>query len=164
MANKSGNHGLQGMTFGSIDAIIGVIGIVVGLGVVGDRTALFVAVLVYGIANSFGNAWGFHVSEETENVHTRKEVWMSTIMSFGGTFLSTIVLIIPVILLPLLQAIYATILFGITLIVLIGILVSRIQGLGVGGCCKMVAEYVTISLIVVAISYYLGQVASGLLG
>ena len=157
-------HGLQGMTFGSIDAIIMVIGIVVGLGTIGDRTAVFVGILIAGIANSFGNAWGFHISEETENIHTRKEVWTSTLMSFSGTFMSTMILIIPVIFLPLTQAIAATVLIGIGMIVLIGLFVGRIRGLGRRGCCKLVLEYVSISMLVIVIAYYLGQFASGLVG
>ena len=156
-------HGLQGMTFGSMDAIITVIGIVVGLGVMGNRTAVFVGILVAGIANSFGNAWGFHISEETENIHTSKEVWMSTLMSFGGTLISTLILLTPVLMLPLGTAIVATVLVGIAMIVLIGILVGRVQGRGTRGCCKLVVEYVGISLLVIAIAYCLGQMASGIL-
>ncbi len=155
----SHKHGLQGMTFGSIDAIITVIGIVVGLGVMGNRTVVFVGVLVAGIANSFGNAWGFHISEETENIHTRREVWMSTLMSFGGTLVSTIVLITPIILLPLGMAIVVSVMIGISMIVGISILVGRIQGLGTRKCCKLVAEYVGISLLVIVVTYYLGHAA-----
>lgn len=156
-------HGIQGMTFGSIDAIITVVGILVGLGAIGDRTAVFIGVLVAGIANSFGNAWGFHVSEESENMHTRREVWISTALSFSGTLLTTILLLLPVLFLPLLQAITASALAGVGLIVMIGVLVGRIQGLGRKGCLKLVLEYVSISLLVIGIAYCLGQLASGMM-
>ena len=36
---KKEMHGLQGMTFGAMDAIINVIGIVIGLGVIGNKVA-----------------------------------------------------------------------------------------------------------------------------
>ena len=155
-------HGLQGMTFGSMDAIIMVLGIVVGLGSMGNRTAVFIGILVAGIANSFGNAWGFHISEETENIHSRKEVWMSTILSFSGTLVTTFILLMPVILLPLTQAIIASVAIGIALIVLIGLTVGKIQNLGKTGCCKLVLEYVSISILVIIIAYYLAQFASGI--
>ncbi len=155
-------NGLQGMTFGSMDAIIMVIGIVVGLGTIGDRAAVFVGILIAGIANSFGNAWGFHISEETENIHTRREVWVSTMMSFSGTLMSTLILLLPVVFLPLPQAIAATVFAGIMMIVMIGLFVGRVQGLGKRGRAKLVLEYVSISLLVIAIAYYLGQLASGL--
>jgi VIT1/CCC1 family predicted Fe2+/Mn2+ transporter len=154
--------GVQGMTLGAMDAIINVIGIVVGLGVIGNRTAVFIGILVAGIANSFGNAWGFHISEETENIHTRREVWMSTVMSFAGTLLSTVVLLLPVLLLPLTQAIFVTVIVGIGLIILIGLLVSRLKGLGKGDCCRLIVKYVSISILVIVIAYYLGQLASGI--
>jgi VIT1/CCC1 family predicted Fe2+/Mn2+ transporter len=155
-------HGLQGMTFGAMDAIIMVIGVIVGLGVIGNRTAVFVGVLVAGIANSFGNAWGFHISEETENIHTRREVWVSTIMSFSGTLVSTIILLLPVLMLPLNQAISVTVIIGICMIILIGIAVGRIRGVDRTGCCKLILEYVSISILVIVIAYYLGQLASGI--
>lgn len=155
-------HGLQGMTFGSMDAIITVIGVVVGLGVIGNRTAVFVGILVAGIANSFGNAWGFHISEETENIHTQREVWVSTVLSFTGTLVSTLILLIPVLLLPLGQAILASVLIGVVMITIIGLGVGRIRGLEGFGCCKLVVEYVSISLLVIAIAYVLGQFASGI--
>lgn len=163
MGKPEKSHGLQGMTFGSIDAIITVLGIVVGLGVMGDRTVVFVGILVAGIANSFGNAWGFHISEETENIHTRKEVWMSTLMSFAGTFVSTLILIIPVILFPLGTAIFASALLAMLMITGISVLVGRIQGLDMAGRVKLILEYVGISLLVIAVAYYLGQFASGIL-
>ena len=155
-------HGLQGMTFGSMDAIITVLGVIVGLGVIGDRTAVFVGILVAGIANSFGNAWGFHISEETENMHTRREVWMSTLFSFTGTLISTLILLMPVLLLPLGQAMLASVLIGVAMIILIGLGVGRIRGLDSPGCLKLVVEYVGISLVVIAIAYVLGQFASGI--
>jgi VIT1/CCC1 family predicted Fe2+/Mn2+ transporter len=156
-------HGIQGMTFGSMDAIIMVIGVVVGLGVTGNRTAVFIGVLVAGISNSFGNAWGFHISEETENLHSRREVWISTVLSFSGTLLTTFILILPVLLLPLSLAIAASVLTGLVLIVLIGLLVSRIRKLGRGGCLRLLLEYVGISLLVIVVAYYLGQFASGIM-
>ena len=154
--------GLQGMTFGAMDAIITVIGIVVGLGVMGNRTAVFVGILVAGIANSFGNAWGFHISEETENIHTRKEVWMSTMLSFAGTLVATMILLMPVIFFPLTQAIFLSVIIGVLIIVLIGVVVGRIQELEKRGCCKLVLEYVSISMLVIVVAYYLGQLASGI--
>ena len=156
-------HGIQGMTFGAMDAIVMVIGIVEGLGVIGDRTTVFVGILIAGIANSFGNAWGFHISEETENIHTRREVWTSTILSFSGTFFSTLILLAPILLFPLSLAMWISVGTGVLMITLIGLFVGRIQGLGRSGCIKMVLEYVSISLLVIAIAYYLGQFASGVL-
>jgi len=48
------------------------------------------------------------------------------------------------------------------MIVMIGLFVGRVQGLGKRGRAKLVLEYVSISLLVIAIAYYLGQLASGL--
>jgi hypothetical protein len=157
---RSREEGLQGITFGAMDAIINVLGIVVGLGVMGNRTAVFVGILVAGVANSLGNAWGFHVSEETEDMHTRREVWMATGMAFLGTFAVTFVLIAPLLLFPLQQAIAATTVMGIGLIIAVGVLVSRVQGLGTMESARLVLEYVGVSMLVIFAAFVLGTYAS----
>jgi hypothetical protein len=160
---KRENHGIQGMTFGAMDAIINVLGIVVGLGVIGDRVIVVVGLLVAGIANSLGNAAGFHVSEETEGIHTRKEVWLSTMLSFIGTFAVTIILLLPLLFFGLSQAMIISILGGVLIIVLMGMFNSRQQGHGRKEAMSLIFEYLALAFVVIIIAYYLGMFASSML-
>lgn len=164
MTKKKEDHGMQGMTFGAMDAIINVLGIVVGLGVMGNKVAVVVGLVVAGLANSMGNAAGFHVSEETEGVHTRREVWFSTILSFCSTFFVTIILLLPLLLLSLANAIVASVSMGITIMIFLALFVGRRLGHGRKDGVKLVLEYVAMGVIVVIAAFYLGQVASSMLG
>jgi len=158
------NHGIQGMTFGAMDAIINVVGIIVGLGVIGDRVVIVVGLLVAGIANSLGNAAGFHVSEETEGIHTSREVWLSTVLSFAGTFAVTIILVVPLLFLGLLHAMTTSILGGMLIIVLMGVFNGRHLGYGRKKTISLIFEYMVLAVVVIIVAYYLGTFASAMLG
>jgi hypothetical protein len=150
--------GSHGMTFGSMDAIINVVGILAGLGVVGNKAAVILGILIAGVANSFGNSAGFHVSEETEGIHSRKEVWSSSIHAFFSTFLVTLVLLVPPLILDLSAGILISIVMGIALLVGLGLFVGRRSGLNKNEMLKIITEYVTIGISVIVISYVLGNV------
>jgi hypothetical protein len=156
------HHGLQGMTFGMMDAIINVVGIIIGLSVMGNKLAVFVAILVAGIANSLGNAAGFHVSEETEGIHTRKEVWKSTVLTFLGTFSVTILLLFPLLFLNLAGAVFSSVSIGIILLLILGFIVSRCLDYDKRKMLKLMTEYLLMGIVVIIVAYYLGVFASGL--
>lgn len=156
------HHGLQGMTFGMMDAIINVVGIIIGLSVIGNKLTVFVAILVAGIANSLGNAAGFHVSEETEGIHTRKEVWKSTVLTFLGTFLVTMLLLIPLLFLDLTGAVFSSVSIGVFLLVLLGFIVSRCLNYNRRKTLKLMVEYLLMGIVVIIVAYYLGIFASNL--
>ena len=155
--------GTQGMTFGAMDAIINVIGILIGLGVVGNKTTVILGLLVAGIANSFGNAAGFHVSEETEGIHTRKEVWMSTIQAFMGTFSVTFLLLIPPLFLELFTGIAISVIMGIGLLMGLGFYVSK-RFKEKMSPLHLAFEYTMIGIAVIIVSYILGYSVITLLG
>jgi len=161
---KADNHGVQGMTFGAMDAIINVLGIVVGLGVIGNKLAVVVGLLVAGMANSMGNAVGFHVSEETEGIHTRKEVWLSTILCFVGTFSVTLILLVPLLVLSLGAAMVVSAGMGICIMVVMAAVNGRRLGNSRKETAHLMLEYVIMGISVIVIAFYLGRFASGILG
>ena len=160
--HKKEHHGIQGMTFGMMDAIINVVGIIIGLSVMGNKLAVFVAILIAGIANSLGNAAGFHVSEETEGIHTRKEVWLSTVMTFVGTFFATMILLVPLLLLNLASAVITSVSIGIIMLLLLGFIVSRCSRYDKKKTVKLMIEYLAMGIIVIIVAYYIGLFALGL--
>ncbi|MCD6445305.1 hypothetical protein J7L49_00770 [Candidatus Bathyarchaeota archaeon] len=68
-------EGLQGLAFGMMDGIITALGVLMGLTPLNDKIILFIGIMVTGLADSFANAAGIHVSEEAETIHKRSEVW-----------------------------------------------------------------------------------------
>ena len=77
-------HSLKvGLCFGLTSGIITTLGLMMGL-YSGTNSKLVVigGILVIAIADSFSDALGIHMSEESENKHTTREVWESTISTF----------------------------------------------------------------------------------
>jgi len=146
-------HGFQGLTFGAIDAIINVLGIVIGLSVITNRQVVLMGLLISGIANSLGNAVGFHVSEEAEGIHTRKEVWKATIMSGSGTFVFTLILLMPLLLMEFQTALVITVAIGIELVVLLSVTIGKKLKYNSMETAKLSLEYVSICIAVILISF-----------
>ena len=161
MPRKKGYDGAQGMTFGVMDAIINVIGILIGLGVVGNKMTVILGILIAGLANSFGNAAGFHVSEETEGIHTRKEVWLSTAQAFIGTISVTFLLLMPPLFLDLVTGTIISVIIGITLLVSIGVFVGRRMNYKKNQIIHLALEYTATGIIVIIVSYLLGNFVVG---
>ena len=95
MINK---HSLEvGFSFGITSAIITTLGLMVGLhSGTHSRVTVIGGILTIAIADSFSDALGIHISEESEGKHTDKEIWQSTIFTFLAKFLITCLFILSV--------------------------------------------------------------------
>ncbi len=148
-------EGLQGATFGMMEGVIVALGILMGLSAVNDRSILLVGIITCGLADALGNAAGFHVSEETEEYHTRSEVWKSTILCFLSTIAVILILAIPVLFLSLTQAIIVSGLVGMMMLAFLGYFVNRIRRKN--EALKTIIEYVLMGALVSFVCYWLGQ-------
>ena len=151
------------MTFGVMDAIINVVGILIGLGVVGNKVTVILGILVAGLANSMGNAAGFHVSEETEGIHSRREVWMSTAQAFVGTFSVTLLLLAPPFFLDLFTGTMISLVMGISLLLGMGVFVGKRMKCSRKEIVHLAIEYTITGILVIIASYFLGSIVIGFL-
>jgi len=148
-----------GFSFGLTSGIITTLGLMVGLNS-GTHSKLVVigGVLTIAIADAFSDALGIHISEESENKHTTKEIWESTIATFVSKFAFALTFIIPVLLFPLTTAIYVSIVWGFTLLGLFSFYIAREQGVKPW---KVVIEHLAIALAVIIITHYVGDWIAG---
>lgn len=156
--------GAQGMTFGIMDGVITVLGVLAGLYALGDRTVLVAGMLIAGMADSLANAAGIHVSQETEGEHGRREVMMSTLMALLSTLSVTLILVLPHTLLGLCPASLASVLAGLALITVMGFFVGKRLGRGRLKTGGIILEYVLMALIVIGVSSLIGIAVRDLLG
>ena len=150
-------EGFQGISFGVMDAVVTVLGVMIGLSVTDNRFVLVVGILTAGVADSFANAAGMHVSEETEGFHTKKEVFKSTIYCFFATLVTVLILSFPIVLFPLGYSVYVSIGVGLFLLVLLGFFVSRVNKQV--NPYRLAAKYLVIGVLVGAICYVIGSFA-----
>lgn len=154
-------HGLQGAAFGITEAVIMMMGVLYALYVTGDRRIIILGILASGIADAFANSSAFHISEETEGIHTGKEIWKSTIWCFLGTAFPVILFIIPLFIFPIQTVIIFDGIMGLALLAAIGYYVGRMSKEHTP--IRYIVEYLAIGVIVPIICYGAGKLVLSLI-
>ena len=86
-----------GISFGLTSGVITTLGLIVGLhSGTHSKGVIIAGILTIAIADSFSDALGIHVSEESEADHSEKEIWESTFSTFFSKLLFALLFIIPV--------------------------------------------------------------------
>ena len=149
-------HSLKvGLSFGLTSAVITTLGLIVGLDAsTNSKLAVLGGILVIAIADAFSDALGIHVSEESENVHTTKEIWASTLSTFVSKFVFALTFAVPVIFLPLATAVVADVIWGFLLLTMFSYYIAKEQK--AEQPLNTVLEHLSIGIVVIAITYYVG--------
>jgi len=149
-------HSLKtGLSFGLTSGIITTLGLIVGLHS-GTHSKLVVigGILTIAIADAFSDALGIHVSEESENRHSTKEIWESTVATFLSKFVFALTFVVPILLLPLPTAIIVSVIWGLSLLGFFSFYIAEEQG---ATPWKVIAEHLLIALAVIAITHCVGD-------
>jgi len=157
MPDRSLEHSwTTGITFGLTSATITTLGLMVGLhSFSGTKDVVLGGILTIAIADAFSDALGIHLSEESERIHTAKQIWVSTLATFLAKFLFALTFTIPVILFEISTAIYVAILWGLLAIVVLSFIISRSKR---ESSIKCICEHVLIVIIVVIAAHYIGDI------
>lgn len=145
----------KGFSFGLTSGIITTLGLIVGLhSTSGSRKIVIGGILVIAIADALSDALGIHMSEEAENVHTEKEIWEATLMTFLTKFFMAMTFIIPVIIFSLSTAIIISIIWGLSLITIFSYRMAKAQN---SHKLKVVFEHLIIAGFVIFVTHYIGD-------
>lgn len=156
-------HSLKtGLSFGLTSGIITTLGLMVGLSS-GTHSKLVVlgGILTIAIADAFSDALGIHVSEESENVHTTKEIWEATLATFLSKFLFALTFIVPVLLFTLGTAVIISAVWGLSVL---GLLSYRMGKEGKENPLKVVGEHLLIAVVVIFLTHFVGVFISSFFG
>jgi len=144
-----------GFSFGLTSAIITTLGLMVGLHAgTHSRLVVLAGILTIAIADAFSDALGIHISEEAENTHTTRQIWVSTIATFLTKFLFAMTFVVPVIFLSLFTAIIVSLIWGLSILTVLSYIIARTQG---EPPWKIVGEHLLIAAIVIAVTHWLGH-------
>jgi len=148
-------HSLEvGMSFGITSGIITTLGLMVGLNSgTHSKLAVLGGIITIAIADAFSDSLGIHVSEESENKHSRKQIWESTFFTFLSKFIFAIIFIIPILAFELTTAIIVSVVIGMCLL---GIFSFSIAKREKAKPWKVVFEHLIIAVLVVIVTHYLG--------
>jgi VIT1/CCC1 family predicted Fe2+/Mn2+ transporter len=149
-------HSLRtGITFGMTSGVITTLGLMVGLhSGTHSRIVVLGGILTIAIADACSDALGIHVSEESENVHTAKQIWGSTMSTFLSKFLFSLTFTIPILLLPLSTAIIVSLLWGMLILAILSYAMAKSQG---ETPWKIVTEHIAIAFFVIVITHWVGD-------
>jgi len=149
-----------GLSFGLASGVITTLGLMVGLNAgTSSKMVVLGGILTIAIADSMSDAMGIHMSEESENKHTPKEIWTSTIVTFLAKLIFALTFAVPVLLFDLSTAVIVSIVWGLSLIVISTYLAAKKQKKGVLGA---IAEHLVVAVLVIVATNFVGGAISDL--
>ena len=144
-----------GFSFGLTSGIITTLGLMVGLySGTHSKLAVIGGILTIAIADSFSDALGIHISEESENKHSSREIWESTFSTFISKFIFALSFVVPVLLLELRSAILVSITWGLLLLIVLNCCISTGKK---SKRLKVILEHLAIAVIVIIVAHYVGE-------
>jgi len=151
-----------GVTFGLTSGIITTLGVIVGLHS-GTHSLIVVVggIVTIAVADAFSDALGIHISEESENVHTSRQIWVATIATFATKFLFALTFLIPIFVFPLPIAIIVSLIWGMSVLGVVSYVMARAQE---QSPAKVVCEHLSIAGAVVVVTHLLGDWMSSMTG
>jgi VIT1/CCC1 family predicted Fe2+/Mn2+ transporter len=146
----------KGFSFGITSGIITTLGLIVGLNSSTHSSVVIISsILVIAIADSMSDAFGIHISEESGNNHSQKEIWESTIATFLSKFIFALTFAIPILFLELSTAVIVSVLWGLGLIVIFSYYIAKQQKKIKP--YKIILEHLIIAIIVIVLTNYIGD-------
>ncbi|KXH75299.1 MAG: hypothetical protein AM326_09130 [Candidatus Thorarchaeota archaeon SMTZ-45] len=144
----------KGLSFGLTSGVITTLGMVVGVNAsTSSRLAVIAGIVAIAIADAFSDAVAMHVSEESEGIHSRGDVWEATMATFLAKFTFAMTFVIPIWFLPLDIAVLIDIVWGLSIMTVFNFLLARSQDERV---LRAIFEHLAIAIFVVLITYIVG--------
>jgi VIT1/CCC1 family predicted Fe2+/Mn2+ transporter len=144
----------KGLSFGLTSGVITTLGMVVGVNAsTSSRLAVIAGIVAIAIADAFSDAVAMHVSEESEGIHSRGDVWEATIATFLAKFIFAMTFVIPIWFLPLDMAVMIDIVWGLSIMTVFNFLLARSQDERV---LRVIFEHLAIAIFVILITYTVG--------
>jgi len=156
-------HSLKtGFSFGLTSGIITTLGLMIGLNSgTHSRAVVIGGILTIAVADAFSDALGIHMSEESENRHSVREIWEATLATFVAKFVVALTFVVPILLFPLSTAIGLSVAWGLSLLSFFSFLMAREQK---ARAWKFILEHLLIALAVIFIAQLVGDLISQHLG
>lgn len=144
-----------GLSFGLTSGIITTLGLIVGLNA-GTASEMVVVggILTIAIADAASDALGIHISQESNEKSSSKEIWTSTIATFITKFVFALTFVVPVLLLDLGTAVLVSIAWGLILLAILSYYIATQKG---ENPLEAITEHVTIALLVIITTNFVGD-------
>jgi len=143
-----------GLFFGATSGVITTIGLITGLNAgTHSMAAVLGGIFVIAVADAMSDALGIHLAEEADPNATIAHIWSATISTFLNKFFFALSFAVPMLLLPLDQAVMASLLWGMFVIIVLSYFLARAQK---ASPIMIIGEHLGIAVLVVVLSHLIG--------
>lgn len=144
-----------GLFFGATSGVITTIGLIAGLNA-GTKSlaAVLGGIFVIAVADAMSDALGIHLAEEADPGTTAAHVWSATLTTFATKFVFSLSFAVPLLLLPLQQAVITSVVWGMIVIAVLSYFLGRNQN---SSSVAIIAEHLSIAAVVVVLSHLIGD-------
>ena len=152
----------KGVSFGLTSSVITTLGLIIGLhSTTHSKLVVIGGILTIAIADSLSDALAMHISEESENHHTEKQIWFATFATAIAKFVFAMAFLIPVMLFNLDTAIIVSIVFGLLLLGGLSFYIAKEEHINK---IKAVIEHLMIASVVIITTHYVGYLINMIVG
>ncbi len=155
--SKKKKSNMEGISFGVSNSIIGILGVLIGLAATGVKPFVEIGIIIFGVCTCLADASSMYISEESEYMHSKKELIKISIETFIAEFLTLIAIAIPLFIFELTTAIFISFGIGISLFIVLGYFVA--EGDRKLKFKHIFPRYVFLVVVVAIISYFVGILA-----
>ena len=150
-----------GFSFGVTSGIITTLGLLVGLfSSTHSKFVVLGGILTIAIADALSDAFGIHISEESEQRHTTKQVWTSTISTFLSKAVFALTFMVPVLLFELSTAVIISIIWGLFVLSILSLSISNKKKKR----WRALFEHLMIAIVVIIVTFYIGKLVALVFG
>ncbi len=144
-----------GLGFGLTSGVITTLGLMIGLysGTQSSK-AVIGGILTIAVADAFSDALGIHISQESQNQYSFKQIWISTLATFLSKFLMAISFLVPIFLFQLSHAVIISAVWGLFVLTIISYLIAKQEQ---SDPIKIISEHLVIALLVILATHLLGD-------
>ena len=143
-----------GLFFGATSGVITTLGLITGLNAgTHSLTAVLGGIFVIAVADSMSDALGIHLAEESDPNATAEHIWAATASTFLNKFVFALSFAVPLLLLPLNQAVIASVVWGMLVITVLSYFIAKVQK---ASALAIIAEHLGIASLVVFLSHLIG--------
>lgn len=152
----------SGLSFGLASGILTTLGLLVGLSSsTQSKLAVIGGIVTIAIADALSDAFGMHLSKESESQHSGAHVWESAFSTFVAKFVFALIFVIPVVLLDLKTAVAISLVLGTLLLILASVYIAKKNNDRV---LPVVFEHLSLGFLVVFCSYLVGKAVNNVFG
>jgi len=146
---------LKSLSFGLTSGIITTLGFIISFYFATQSKILIIGgIITIAVADSFSDALGMHLSVESENKYSTKEIWITTLITFASKALFTLTFIVPFILFADDTALIVCVLWAFLILILLSYILAKKQN---KNPLHIIFEHVLISVFVIFATYFIGM-------